>query len=260
MECESRIIEEKCGCVQFYMPRLHNDTNICNQKDFKCYNRLSTVADLGIDDSITCKCMPGCFEINYKPSVYISELGNGSYMMRERELTEKDLQRLVYIRSIYWSLKEFFFENRKSIAVVHIYYEESYFRSFTKEELIGFTEFLCRLYAHLDLSFNFNKKTFPLSRFTSANTGGLLGLFMGFSVVSIIEIIYFISLRPYCTSRREREKFDRNIKFVEPSKKVWFVEDVDNGKLVQLNQTKNAWDGIDGSKGSKSVAHYPYRE
>lgn len=30
-----------------------------------------------------------------------------------------------------------------------------------------------------------------------ANTGGLLGLFMGFSVVSILEIIYFVTLRPY---------------------------------------------------------------
>lgn len=34
------------------------------------------------------------------------------------------------------------------MAVVQIYYEESYFRSNTKEELIGFTEFLCMyLYA-----------------------------------------------------------------------------------------------------------------
>lgn len=33
---------------------------------------------------------------------------------------------------------------RSSIAVVHIYYEESFFRSYTKEELIGFTEFLCK--------------------------------------------------------------------------------------------------------------------
>lgn len=34
----------------------------------------------------------------------------------------------------------------------------------------------------------------------SANTGGLLGLFMGFSVLSLIEIFYFITLRPYCKS------------------------------------------------------------
>lgn len=34
-----------------------------------------------------------------------------------------------------------------------------------------------------------------------ANTGGLLGLFMGFSVVSLIEIFYFMTIRPYCAAR-----------------------------------------------------------
>lgn len=67
-------------------------------------------------------------------------------------------------------------------------------------------------------------------------------------MVSIIEIIYFISLRPYCDNRRHRKKFDRNIKFVEPSKKIWFVEDMDHGKLDQLKQVKNAWDVNDSSK------------
>lgn len=28
--------------------------------------------------------------------------------------------------------------------------------------------------------------------------GGLLGLFMGFSVISVVELFYFVSLRPYC--------------------------------------------------------------
>lgn len=32
----------------------------------------------------------------------------------------------------------------------------------------------------------------------AANTGGLLGLFMGFSVLSLIEILYFTTLRPFC--------------------------------------------------------------
>lgn len=35
--------------------------------------------------------------------------------------------------------------------------------------------------------------------------GGLLGLFLGFSVISLIEIIYFLSLRPYCASKRESD-------------------------------------------------------
>lgn len=60
---------------------------------------------------------------------------------------------------------------------MHIYYEHNFFRSNSKEELIGFTEFL-------------------------SNTGGLLGLFMGFSVVSLIEIIYFLTFRPYCNRKK----------------------------------------------------------
>lgn len=39
-----------------------------------------------------------------------------------------------------------------------------------------------------------------------ANIGGLLGLFMGFSVFSIIEILYFLSIRPYCRYLRDSEK------------------------------------------------------
>lgn len=42
-----------------------------------------------------------------------------------------------------------------NVSVMHIFYKHNYFRSQKKDELIGFTEFL-------------------------SNTGGLLGLFMGF--------------------------------------------------------------------------------
>lgn len=71
---------------------------------------------------------------------------------------------------------------------MHIYYEQNFFRSNSKEELIGFTEFL-------------------------SNTGGLLGLFLGFSVVSIIEIFYFLTFRPYCARNQHRgnEKISANV-------------------------------------------------
>lgn len=90
MECESRIIEDRCGCVQFFMPRLNENTNVCNQKDFKCYDELSIAIKRSLNETLTCACLPGCFEISYKPSVYLSELGNGSYLMRDKELTEGD--------------------------------------------------------------------------------------------------------------------------------------------------------------------------
>lgn len=41
-----------------------------------------------------------------------------------------------------------------------------------------------------------------------ANCGGLLGLFMGISVLSIIEFFYYASLRLYWTIRRSRTETD----------------------------------------------------
>lgn len=40
--------------------------------------------------------------------------------------------------------------------------------------------------------------------------GGLLGLFMGFSVFSIIEVLYFLSIRPYCNYLKNAENRRRS--------------------------------------------------
>lgn len=74
---------------------------------------------------------------------------------------------------------------RDNLAIIHIFFIDNAYGGYTKSELIGFTEFL-------------------------SNTGGLLGLFMGFSVISLIEIIYFLSLRPYCAQKRSVKKREQN--------------------------------------------------
>lgn len=40
-----------------------------------------------------------------------------------------------------------------------------------------------------------------------ANCGGILGLFTGFSFLSIVEIIYFMTLRVICNIRRYGRHF-----------------------------------------------------
>ncbi|XP_036333953.1 pickpocket protein 28 isoform X2 [Rhagoletis pomonella] len=59
----------------------------------------------------------------------------------------------------------------KNVAVVHFYYRESVFHGDLKNVYVGFTEFL-------------------------SNTGGIMSLFMGFSFISVAEIIYFAFMRP----------------------------------------------------------------
>lgn len=78
---------------------------------------------------------------------------------------------------------------RENIALVYIFFSETYFRSFSKGELIGFTEFL-------------------------SNVGGLLGLFMGFSLISLAEVIYFITLRPLFAKRKEKQDRAKQDNFI----------------------------------------------
>lgn len=71
-------------------------------------------------------------------------------------------------------------------ARLSIYFKEHQFITSKRSELYGQTDFL-------------------------ANCGGLLGLFMGVSVLSIIEVIYYCTLRLGCTLRiRKTRKQRRN--------------------------------------------------
>ncbi|XP_068147801.1 pickpocket protein 28 [Drosophila tropicalis] len=60
---------------------------------------------------------------------------------------------------------------RDNIAVMNVYYRESVYYGNMKNVYIGLTEFL-------------------------SNIGGVMGLFMGFSVISLAEIFYFLILKP----------------------------------------------------------------
>lgn len=166
MECTSRTMREKCGCTLYYMPRdfNNNDTKICNRRQAPCYEQVLFDISYSLNEMVTCNyCLPACFEVNYGREISSSKLGGGEF------LTEYSLKKYnkTYIHS--------------NLAIVHIYFLENAYRGFTKNELIGFTEFL-------------------------SNTGGLLGLFMGFSVISLIEILYFLSLRPYCARKMLRNQ------------------------------------------------------
>lgn len=94
MECESRIIEQVCGCVQYFMPQTHADTTICSHKDSECYEEVSLAIDLALNATFACSCLPGCFEIYYKPSMYTSTLGTGKFTMRNKFLNNVEEQEL----------------------------------------------------------------------------------------------------------------------------------------------------------------------
>lgn len=70
-------------------------------------------------------------------------------------------------------------------ARLSIFFKEHEFITSKRSELYGRTDFL-------------------------ANCGGLLGLFMGVSLLSIVELIYYATLRLGCTLRLRRSRKQRN--------------------------------------------------
>ncbi|XP_001851494.2 pickpocket protein 28 [Culex quinquefasciatus] len=68
--------------------------------------------------------------------------------------------------------------------------------------------------SYTQISVHYNKEKFPTFERTDSYTitellgtfGGLLGLFMGVSLLSFVEILYFCTLRPFCVWRRMNRK------------------------------------------------------
>lgn len=129
LECEARNLLEKCSCITYYLPRSDPSVKICGPSDLVCTQQVR--ADIGsARKNITCdSCLPGCFELNYQTSVTSTPISKGSF----RSLTE-------YPQDIFGE-----YSKASDITIVNFYYISSTFRGTTKTEIIGFTEFLCKL-------------------------------------------------------------------------------------------------------------------
>ena len=86
---------------------------------------------------------------------------------------------------------------------------------------------------HIRLSIIFNDNEFITSIRSElygqteffANCGGLLGLFMGFSFLSLIEIIYYLTIRLACNLNLRRQKKNK-IRRLATKKRSNLIPDV----------------------------------
>lgn len=86
MECESRYFLEACGCVLYYMPRVDENTVICNRDDWHCYDKIKLAIELSLNDTYQCNCLPGCFEINFMADLSAVRLGTEGFILRQNYL------------------------------------------------------------------------------------------------------------------------------------------------------------------------------
>ncbi|BES98474.1 Amiloride-sensitive sodium channel [Nesidiocoris tenuis] len=162
LECEANYTIALCGCVQYYMPK-NETTRICGRNDAKCASNAQRKLDISINDAfqnLSAKGIdvPICACL---PGCF--ELSYGFVLTSSPITTAFQIdQEMAGVKDT-----DYFSEN---MGIIHFYYMEKHFSGTVKGVLFGFTEFL-------------------------SNTGGLLGLFMGFSVLSGVEILYFLLIR-----------------------------------------------------------------
>ncbi|XP_071443231.1 pickpocket protein 28-like [Hetaerina americana] len=171
LECFVNATLRSCQCMMFFMPR--HEFPICGAGSLTCVKNvteqlqyLEIVNAMKLERSKESK-NEGC---NCLPAC--TELNYDA----ETSMGEFDVEKIFEAFNVTES--EY---TGKKIGKLSIFFKEWQFITSRRGELYGQTDFL-------------------------ANCGGLLGLFMGFSFLSLVEIVYFFTLRLFNNLRGKRRK------------------------------------------------------
>lgn len=121
MECATKIYLKNCNCILYYLPRFDDNVTICGRSNAKCVDKTLEEMQMGRNKSFVCDCLPGCFEITYESEISTSPL------LVDAPILQKNNQ------------------SQPNVSYVQIFYKNYFYRSQQRDELIGFTEFLCKL-------------------------------------------------------------------------------------------------------------------
>ncbi|XP_075972075.1 pickpocket protein 28-like [Anticarsia gemmatalis] len=174
MECLTNYTYASCGCVSFYMPFATKNAT-CKLRDQNCVIKAHDDFLQGNVDIAedNCHCLPACNTIDYD-----AEILKTDFNLKKSIITEAHAQN----PEAYSSSRGRGFDFSK----LEMFFKRSQFVSINRSELFGLTDFL-------------------------ANIGGLLGVFLGFSFLSLVEIVYFATLRLFCSLKKDlqEEKIER---------------------------------------------------
>ncbi|KAG4069499.1 hypothetical protein HA402_006865 [Bradysia odoriphaga] len=186
LECLTNLTELECGYVKFSMPK-QNDTKVCGISKLECYEKaqkklIEKGRSTGLSYLDECNCLPACTQLTYDVAISQGKV---------------DWEVVKYVdrarRSFFDSVAVKYYDQ----AGLTIFFKDDQFISLKRSERFGLTDFF-------------------------ANCGGLLGLFMEISVISIIEVIYFFTLRLGCSLRMYRSRRRDAIAPVKPNIPVHF--------------------------------------
>ncbi|XP_031340947.1 pickpocket protein 28-like [Photinus pyralis] len=160
-ECLANHTWKHCDCIPFYLAVYGDDTKICGPAKFRCVQRCKTrFAGVGNSTSAKrpCNCWPACTSLTYDVEISQTDWSWSEEFGVWRQLNDRQLN---------------ITPHNTHLSMLSVYYKELQFLNCERKELYGTVEFF-------------------------SNTGGLLGLFIGFSIVSAAELVYFLTVRIIC--------------------------------------------------------------
>ncbi|CAG7826654.1 unnamed protein product [Allacma fusca] len=173
LECENNFIFEKCNCVPYYAPGNYSEKShgVCSVDKIQGCVR-NAITNIAIfkpikgkeKQEISCTefCLPACNETFYNFVVTAATFPNQpepnmTQMLREAIHDNRDyLNNITYVSA--------------SISVLRVFFRESSIMQYKRDELFTWEDFV-------------------------SNLGGVMGLCLGFSLLSLVEIIYFFTMR-----------------------------------------------------------------
>ncbi|XP_053610763.1 pickpocket protein 28-like [Plodia interpunctella] len=194
LECLTNYTYSRCGCVHFGMP--HNSSmRVCNTAKVACMKQARaefSVVELkkGFEKNV--------LEENISEAVRsaasCSCLPGCSTLSYEAETSQADYDFKQLCRAYNVTLADDVNENWL-MTRLSVFFKAPQFIQYQRSELYSLTDFL-------------------------ANCGGLLGLFMGFSFLSLAEIVYFISLRLCCVVYQQNRINNNAETDASPTRKI----------------------------------------
>lgn len=190
IECLANITIAKCSCTPFWLPRDNDSCHpVCGLNNYSCMTRTSyyflnleiavasftsvlpTNANDGSKAQFGCNCMAACKTIMYEADVRTIKLveNHSHALLAQKEEANGSETEII----------DDAHDTKFSKLIVQ--FKEAEFIAMKRSELYGLTDFI-------------------------ANCGGILGLFMGVSILSFVELIYFVCIRCLSTTRCRKRR------------------------------------------------------
>ncbi|ERL89696.1 hypothetical protein D910_07059, partial [Dendroctonus ponderosae] len=169
VECLTNYTRNKCGCVAFHMPH-EEGTEICGVGSIVCmFEAQNELLQREVQSGLKREKSP-----EENPASDCDCLPGCTSLVYNAETSQADFMWEKLFQAYKANMSEF---PGVQITRINIFFKEQQFITSERNELYGQTDFL-------------------------ANCGGILGLFTGFSFLSIVEVIYFLTLKLMCNVKK----------------------------------------------------------